>query len=242
LPAPASPISCEFDLEIREGNIDLDPTSSTNFDLGVEYYFTRAGILSAGLFYKDMRDNIYTARENLPGDFISVSRANADSAWVRGIELGYDQQFTFLPAPFDGLGAFVNYTYADSEVDTGLDAFKDVTLPLFNQVENTLNAGLFYDKGGFRSRISVLYRSESLIDIATDASTGLYDPKLSRYLGDTTTLDITASYTFARHWQVFTEFSNVLDEEGTAYNGDESRPDYYELTGWTGLIGLRWNL
>ncbi|MBC8010958.1 MAG: TonB-dependent receptor, partial [Burkholderiales bacterium] len=247
----------DFDFEIRQGNIDLDPVRSTNFDLGTEYYFDRAGVLSFGLFYKDMRDNIYTARNTVtlpfdddgdpltapvPTDYVAITRANAESAWVGGFEAGYDQQFTFLPAPFDGLGAFVNYTYADSEVDTGLAAFDGVDLPLFNQVENTINAGLFYEKKGFRTRVSMLYRSESLLDIATDGPAGSYDPALSRYLGATTTLDVTASYEFAKGWQVFTEITNLLNEESTAYNGDESRPDYYEITDWTALVGLRWSL
>lgn len=233
-------------LEITRGDVDLEPTRSTNFDLGAEYYFARAGVLSAGLFYKDMSDNVYTTRSFITGGpldgYTVVSRANAKGASVQGFELGYDQQFTFLPAPFDGLGAFVNYTFADSEVDTGLAQFANVDLPLFNQVENTVNAGLFYEKGGFRTRVSLLYRSESLTELSTDVTTNDYDPKLSRYLAPTTTLDITASYRFLKHWQVFTEFSNVLDEAGKAYDGTEARMDYNEITDWTALVGLRWNL
>ncbi len=242
-------IQDDFDLEVRRGNIDLDPVRSTNFDLGAEYYFSQAGVFSVNLFYKDMRNNIYTARGstviNVGGfdeTFVTLTRENANGAWVRGFELGYDQQFTFLPAPFDGLGAFVNYTYADSEVDTGIAAFDSVKLPLFNQVKNTLNAGLFYNKSGFSGRLAVLYRSESLLDIATDGPTGPYDPRLSRYLGATTTLDLTTSYRFTPNWQVFAQFANLLNEESTAYNGNKSRPDYYEITDWSAVVGLRWNL
>jgi TonB-dependent receptor len=227
---------------ISVGDINLDPIRSTNLDLGLEYYFTSAGVLSAGLFYKDMTDNIYTTRTALPGGDTLIRPANAKDAWVRGFELGYDHQFTFLPAPLDGLGAFVNYTYADSEVDTGLAEFSAVKLPLFNQVETTINAGLFYEKSGFRSRVALIYRSESLIDIQTDAVSGAYDPNLSRYLDSSVTLDLTASYQFAKNWQVFSQFSNLLNEPGQAYDGTKARLDYYEITDWSATLGLRWNL
>jgi TonB-dependent receptor len=232
--------------EITQGNIKLDPTRSTNLDLGAEYYFSDAGTVSFGLFYKDMTDNIYTTRSFIAGGpqdgYSSIARANAKSAQVRGFELGYDQQFTFLPAPLDGFGAFVNYTYADSEVDTGLAQFAGVDLPLFNQVENTLNVGLFYEKKGFRSRISLLYRSESLIELSTDATTLDYDAKLSRYLAPTTTLDVTASYEFYKNWEVFTQFSNLLSEPGKAYDGTGARMDYNEVTDWSASLGFRWSL
>jgi outer membrane receptor protein involved in Fe transport len=142
----------------------------------------------------------------------------------------------------DGLGAFVNYTYADSEVDTGLAEFSAVKLPLFNQVETTINAGLFYEKSGFRSRVALIYRSESLIDIQTDAVSGAYDPNLSRYLDSSVTLDLTASYQFAKNWQVFSQFSNLLNEPGQAYDGTKARLDYYEITDRSATLGLRWNL
>lgn len=232
--------------EITQGDIDLKPTRSTNLDLGLEYYFENAGVLSAGVFYKDMTDNAYTTRSFLTtGPFAGyqeISRTNAKGAWVRGLELGYDQQLTFLPAPLDGLGVFANYTYADSEVDTGLAQFANEKLSLFNQVEHTLNAGLFYEKSGFRARISLLYRSESLIELATNAATLDYDPNLSRYLAPSTTLDFTASYDFSKNWQVFVQAANVLDEPGRAYNGNESRFDYNEYTDWSAAVGLRWSL
>lgn len=232
--------------EVVRGNLDLDPTTSTNVDLGFEYYFSNASVLSFGLFYKDMESNAYTTRSLIAGGpqngYTLITPANAESAWVRGFEFGYDQQFTFLPAPFDGLGAFANYTYADSEVDTGIAAFANEDLPLFNQVGNTVNVGLFYEKSGFRARVSVLHRTESLIDIQTDAVSGNYDPKLSRYLAPNTTLDITGSYRFAKNWTVFASMQNALSEPGRAYDGNKNRMDYNEVTKWSANLGLRWSL
>ena len=48
------------DEEIIVGNAELDPTTSMNFDLMAEHYFQSVGIISGGLFYKDINDFIYT--------------------------------------------------------------------------------------------------------------------------------------------------------------------------------------
>jgi outer membrane receptor protein involved in Fe transport len=46
---------------------------------------------------------------------------NVGAARIRGIELGWQQQFTFLPGPRRGLGAFANYTYTQSSISVGAD-------------------------------------------------------------------------------------------------------------------------
>jgi TonB-dependent receptor len=239
----------DVDEIITRGNINLDPTQAINVDLGTEYYFDQAGVVSFGLFLKEIQDPIYTGRSviNDPANPLDgyriVQSQNAESAWVRGFEVAYDQQFTFLPAPFDAFGAFANYTFADSEVDTGLPEFDGVDLPLFNQVENTVNFGLFYNKHDLLVRTALIYRSGSLIDIQTDQLSGDYDPRLSRYMDESLTLDVTASYRFAKNWTVFVEFQNLLNEPGRAYNGNEAlRLDYNEYTDWSANLGLRWSL
>jgi len=53
------------DNEIEIGNPDLIPTTSMNFDLMFEKYFKTIGILSGGVFYKDIKDFIVIeTREN----------------------------------------------------------------------------------------------------------------------------------------------------------------------------------
>ena len=52
------------DSQIQAGNPELDPTYSYNFDLMAEKYFKSVGIISAGVFYKNLNDFIYTHRIN----------------------------------------------------------------------------------------------------------------------------------------------------------------------------------
>ena len=102
-------------------------------------------------------------------------------------------------------------------------------LPLFDQVPHTINASVFYDKSGLRVRASLLRRTETFFSVDTT------NFALSRYQAPSTTLDLTASYRFLRHWTVFTEFSNVLNTPVRAYNGKENlRLDYSEYSDWSG--------
>jgi iron complex outermembrane recepter protein len=155
-----------------------------------------------------------------------------------GFELAADYQFTFLPAPFDGLGVTANYTKTDSELDSGIPAVANRKIPLFDQVEDTVNLSVYYDKGPWRARVAFLYRSESLFSYDTTKS---FD--LARYEAPSQSLDVSASYRFTRNWTVFGEFNNVLDAGTYGYNGDEDlRLDFNEYSGWSATVGLRWSL
>ncbi len=231
----------DFDAIVSSGDINLKMVESYNFDLSAEYYLNNVGFVSAGVFAKDMKNNVYTERTTIatPGATLGYTQTrprNAKSAKVSGIELGFEQQFTRLPAPLDGLGVGVNYTYTDSEIDLGFPVAGVTKVPLFDQVPHTVNASLFYDKSGLRLRASWLHRTETFFSVDTTTFA------LSRYQAPSTTLDLTVSYKFLRHWTVFAEFANVLNTPVRAYNGKESlRLDYREYSDWSGNFGIRWN-
>jgi outer membrane receptor protein involved in Fe transport len=143
-----------------------------------------------------------------------------------------------LPAPFDGLGVTANYTKTDSELDSGIPAASGRKIPLFDQVEDTVNLSVYYSKGRLRARAALNYRSETLFSYDTTRP-----PELGRTEAPSTTIDLSASYKFYREWTVFGEMNNVFDEPSFAYNGNRNlRLDYKEYSGWTAIIGVRWSL
>jgi iron complex outermembrane receptor protein len=104
-------------------NTALRPWTSDNYDLSFETYETKGVVASVSLFRKNVRN--FFASSRLPGtaenlaeygltndylDFDIVTKRNAGRAAVTGLELGYRQSFTFLPAWGQGLQAFVNLT------------------------------------------------------------------------------------------------------------------------------------
>jgi TonB-dependent receptor len=226
---------------ISRGNINLKPVYSRNYDLSVEHYLGADNFVSVGVFHKDYKNNVYRSTQNeiFEGELNRITEPrNARGGEVTGVEFAFDQRLTFLPAPFDGFGITLNYTNTDSELDSGLPALAGIKMPLFDQVSESFNASLRYERGRFRSRLSLHHRGDTLFDLATDAAIAV-----GRYEAPSTTLDFTASYRLNRGFSVFIEFANLTNEPSWGYNGDKNiRLDYNEYSDWSGVFGVRWNL
>ena len=84
------------DFEIERGNPLLDPTNAWNLDITYERFFRTVGLFSAGVFYKDLSDNIYFfnfEEERPDGTYEVTQPLNGDGAEVTGVELAYQNQF-----------------------------------------------------------------------------------------------------------------------------------------------------
>jgi TonB-dependent receptor len=133
------------------GNPDLKPYEAWNVDASIEWYFNNSGVLQGGVFYKDIKDFIVISEvENTTFNGVFIDEAdipiNGDTAEVIGFEFGYQQVMDFLPGPWDGVLAGVNYTYTDAE--GRLADGRKISLPASS--EHTFNANLGYEKGPIR--------------------------------------------------------------------------------------------
>jgi TonB-dependent receptor len=230
--------SVAFRLEIEDneaelGNPDLKPFRAWNADVSVSYYPTELSVISAGVFYKTIEDFIFLQEiEDFEWEGRTFSEAvialNGEDATVLGFEFTYQQHFGFLGAPWDAFMVAVNYTYVDSEGDTG---DRKVDLP-----KQSANIGSFmigYDKHGFDLRLAMKYR-DRYIDELVDAD---YD----RYTGDHLQWDLTAKYRFSENWQVYAEVANLGDEPELYYAGNSSRLYQHDNVGTTSAIGVQYN-
>jgi len=229
-----------FEGEVSEGNPDLDPLESMNFDLSLEWYTETGGILAVGAFFKDIDNPVFTqvtTLENVEfeGRFFSeLERSrpeNAESGEILGFELNYQQQFSRLPAPFDGFGVSVNYTFTDSEATV---FGRDDKLPFFLQSDHIGNVALFWEKAGFELRAALAYRSEYLDDVGEDPSSDVYVDSRSQ-------VDLKGSYDFDNGLTVFLELLNVTDEPLQFLNaGRSDRLAESEIYGWNAIAGAQY--
>jgi TonB-dependent receptor len=226
-----------FEGTLEQGNPDLEALESMNFDVSLEWYLEPAGLLSVGLFSKDIDNPIYTrvgtladvVFEGRPFSELEISQPqNAPSGELRGVEFNYQQQFAALPSPFDGLGVALNYTWTDGEA-TLFDREGDV--PFFLQPEHTGNAALFYERRGFEARVAWTYRSEYLDEVSTDG------PEQDVYVDERSQLDVKLSYAFSPKWRVYAEFLNLTDEPLRYLNGNERLAEN-ELYSWNMMAGF----
>ncbi|MEP4101910.1 TonB-dependent receptor, partial [Paraglaciecola sp.] len=166
------------------GNPDLKPFESLNYDVSLEWYFAEAGALAIGLFYKDIENFIVNESVDIPysetgfplsllgsdqtGDTIyTYTRpVNGDDTDVVGLEVSFQLDLDFLPAPFDNLGIASNYTYADGEFFyeniQGGDFSQTKSFPGLS--EHSSNFTLYYETDVWGARLSTVYRSDYITD------------------------------------------------------------------------------
>ncbi len=228
------------DEEIALGNPDLLPTRSTNLDLMAEYYFSSVGILSGGVFYKDIRDFRYTRlyfyQEPEFEGFEAEQPVNGNDAQLAGVELNWQQQLTFLPGFLSGFGIFVNYTYTWSEAELFGETNEDVrTVTLPGQNNSAANFALSYEKGGFNGRIAANYNGAFVDELRdSDNSDRFYDERLQ--------LDFSASQQIIGNFRVFLEVLNLTNAPLRYYNGVTTRPEQQEYYSWWTNFGIKYDL
>ena len=219
----------ENNLTISSGNVDINPTLSRGIDIYYERYLKPVGILSAGIFYKQIDDPIFSGTSIVTRNGVQYERSRAENGSdgeIRGVEASWEQTLGFLPFPFDGFGLFSNVTYAESEAELppNVDGTPRGRVSLQGTSELTYNLAVFYEKGGFNARLSYLYRSEWL------DSFNVTTPELTRFWDERPQLDFTASFPINRWTSLYVQANNLTDERGRRYLGNLTR--IYELEGF----------
>lgn len=170
------------------GNPGLKPMESTQFDASLEWYFANVGSLTTTLFYKDLTNFfVYgTFARDFTNPVSGVTQTvevegtrNGGDGTMQGFEIAYQQFYDMLPAPWDGLGLQMNYTYIDaSGVPNGGDGSADGfagtandtgarvdfdKVPLQGQSKDTFNIVAMYDKNDWSLRLAYNWRSKYLL-------------------------------------------------------------------------------
>ena len=195
---------------LSRGNPNLRPRQSEGWDASIEYY-TSGGVLSVGLFSKNIDDEIFTLTSvqqlNVRGileDVIVTTPTNAESAKIRGIELNVQQQLTFLPGALGGLGISANATFLDTEF-TFLTSVGPRETGLYLQPDSTANATLFYQSGPFEGRVSWNYIG-GFLETINDTI-----PNADQYWKERSTFDANISYRLTPALTVYAEGQNLSD-------------------------------
>jgi TonB-dependent receptor len=172
------------EVRVSRGNPLLKPTTAHSFDLSYEYYF-KAGYLSVAGFYKDLSNIITNGDQQLgtvtlDGKTLNViynGPINQATAKVKGIEVGYQQFFDFLPGPLKHLGFQGNYTFIDASTtppgngadsdgdgvpDDATTVFRWGVKNLLGQSKHIANAVAIYQDKIVEARLAYNWRSEYL--------------------------------------------------------------------------------
>ena len=234
------------DTEIAAGNPNLKATYATNFDVMAENYFENIGIVSAGAFYKNLDNFIYTynntifTSDDFAATFPNVANPiaqgenwdftqarNGDKVSVYGFEVAFQRQLDFLPGKFfKNFGLYANYTYTQSKAKgiTNEDGEARTGLGLPRTAPHMLNGSLAWENDKFSARLSANYTSAYLDEIGgNEFEDSYYDQQFF--------LDFNMSYKFMPNWRIFLEANNLTNQPLRYYQGESNRlqqAEYYQ--------------
>ncbi|WP_438481225.1 TonB-dependent receptor [Oleiharenicola lentus] len=199
-------------LTITRGNPDLMPRRATNYDVALEYFFSKSGLVSLGAFYKDIKDDIYTraVEEVIDGVTWTVTTPrNSTASTMKGLEfLVMHDAIPGMPGFLENrLGASFNYTKLWGEMDY-LSGNTTVHLDALQYQPDWLaNATVFYKlpKKKGEIRVSYNWKGESPISLGAYAWTTYWLRKQER-------LDVALRYSITKNFIVKFQANNLTDE------------------------------
>jgi len=175
-----------FNADVTVGNPDLLPQIADQYDAVVEWYFKPGALLSLGVFKKDIQNRPFAFQDfvsfgslglpssafnalslgfpggTIPDDF-QIRRTltiNQGDLKLKGLEVAYQQNFTFLPKLLDGLGVTSSFTLIDQQGgDFVTSTGRAVDISFVPDYSYSITG--FYEKGPFSLRGSYNYRART---------------------------------------------------------------------------------
>jgi TonB-dependent receptor len=227
--------------DITIGNPDIEPTRSLNFDLMLEHYFGNIGLVSGGVFYKNIDDFIVNQRFanfNFQGvEYNSFAQPiNGGSARLLGLEVTLQRQLDFIAPSLENLGIYFNYTYIDSKVtDFNFEGRENEELRLPGAPQHTLNASLAYDAGKLTTRLSLNYASDFIEEVGSESFTDVnYD--------EVTYLDFNFNYSLSDRFTIYGNVNNLLNQPLRFFQGSSERTFQAEFYNVRFDFGLKFDI
>jgi len=237
------------------GNAQLRPLEADQFDLAWDWYFAEDGLVSAALFYKDLK-NWHRAGQfiadfsqyyipgyhqvvdgngvvHTPATFQGLVSFREDGLTgdVSGVELQTILPLRVLWDPLEGLGAIATATFLDGELDD------DTAVPGLSDENYSLT--LFYERGGFEARVAWTERTEYLTETrgislslspTTDQGATLVDAQIGYDFGEAGNEGWLGGLSLALQGQ------NLTDEDTVQTNEDTRQVTLYQSFGANYLL------
>ncbi len=214
------------------GNPNLKPAESNNFDVTAEYFLPPLGVLSAGAFYKEIDNFVFSSSRFAADGVDERTRVNGDGGKVTGLELVWAQELTFLPGIFSGLGVEANYTWLDSEGSYPNRPADE--LPLVNSPDYIFNGIVSYTEGPVSVRVSYNKLPKRLESVGGREALDVYNAESSVW-------DLAFKYTINDSTSAFLNVKNLNDTPTLQYQGDRNNPTTVVYYGRQFNVGVKVN-
>jgi len=213
------------------GNPSLKPIISNNIDFSFEFYPEKGSILGVDLFLKDLKNYIALNynRVDGPGGIgsggvtDSLNYYNIPTSDIYGVEFQYQQQYTTLPDPFDGLGLRASFSFMGSEGELAQGIYGE--LPF--QSDLIWESGIFYKKGGFTIDVAGNFTGKNLMVLGDPNA----DNSPNIYRDDWFQINAKAQYAFTKDFTIYVDGNNLNNANLRYYWGGPQYPiqnEYYD--------------
>jgi len=243
----ANPDAPEGSRVVTVINSGLKPWTANNYDLSFELYELKGAIASVNLFQKDITNFFAASRVdatpetlaefNLPDDYLDyeiVSKRNAGSATITGIEVGYRQSLEALGPWGRGLMVFSNLTNMhlsgpDSDNFTNFNA-------------RSVQQGVSFARRKFSARVSYNYTwYRRRLPAAAGATVR---PNSYNTYAPQTKVDVSVAYMLNKRSTLYADVRNLNampQRSGTwSPDGPEyARIDQFQFVGASFTVGVR---
>jgi iron complex outermembrane recepter protein len=231
------------------GNPFLKPFKATSAEGSLEYYMDRSGFASVGVFYKSMDSFVTSSTKQIPygqtglplslliqgedaNTIFDVSQPiNGPGANIKGVEVAFQHDFTFLPGVLKHLGINANGTWFDGHQSIKINNVF-VRVPLNNLSKWAANATLYYETDLWGARISDAYRSRYI-------TSGGGGGNIGDGVRPTNNVDFQAHYNINPHLRVVVEGINITNEAIQQFTDlTADRTEVYTTSGRTFTFGV----
>lgn len=223
----AGSIGDAIDNIVATGNPRTEPLLSWNGDISFEWYPNPDSLLAVALYYKQFTGGEIPVLVDetfvIDGENVVVPVEQLDTTDKKsdlfGFEFTGSHRFSYLPAPFDGLGVKVSYNYADSNFENHDLRLGDQIDPetgeitpglvepanIFGLSKHVASGSVYWTLGPVDLQAIYKYRSEYYQRFVGG-------PSQNRYIHGGSTVDFRTTWRASDHLSFSLEASNLTDE------------------------------
>jgi TonB-dependent receptor len=188
------------------GNPKLNPIKSTNYDLSLEYYFTKTSQTTVTFFDRELKGYLqsFAKLESVGGTNYLITRPqNTGKGRLKGYEISYQQFFDNISVDaLKGLGLQVNFTHINGTTENPTTG---VQQPITQVAKKNYNAILIYERGALTTRLAYTVRG-SYIDSYNQPG---FQPN-TVWVQPTKSMDFSASYAINEQFTITFDATNIL--------------------------------
>lgn len=253
-------------LFIIAGNPELLHAKAQNYDLFLTAYKSNWGLLSGGVFYKEIDNIFYQWTTNLFDQeaadafgwspyrgYELRSYINSGESTVRGFEIDFQTNLRFLPKIFHGAVVSVNYARLYSTTESFfLTSETRLIIPFPPIFETTFTNNVrevpLPSQAPHVLNISVGYDYNKFSARVsgtyqgTQASGYSSNKDFDRFNLEFWRWDASIKQRFGKYWSAFLNVNNFTDQQDVSFTRTESFLNTIETYGMTGTIGLQYRI